>query len=706
MKKALSILLCLSILAGTFAICSFAADGVANESSDVFAPYSDNLITLWDFEGTGDEIWDDKATGGQSDDTLTPNNTTVEVVTDETTGATTTETLIIAENGVVTLKSGTNNGGYLSAVGANADVNSLQNKTLAFKIKTSDSMNPGKTKQVKVMEKANAAHVALQPQNADYTNCFHMRTRVDGSTMVTNKFSEYATHKGMYGEYRWLVMSYAYDAETGAYTESYYVSTVSNPSSDSDFMEVAVFSGTLSATDNATYLTSDKDFTIYTDGYALPLDLTVDEARIYDAVMTINTAGIMDYSDALVSYWDFNEQKTDSDGKAYYEDKANGVNSWYSDNLYVTNSGTTSMVTHNADGTVTCSTDSSNYGNLAAAGTYNTDLYSLKNKTIIMKVSGDEHDNGSSMPVLVSKDGTARFRIAIQNSKFYYGVVLKDKTSGNNAIANGWRDGTNATAAPIFNVNKDIYVIISMSYNEDGTWGVYLRQTSSTVLNPADENYFTTIIDETGTETIKGEGSSVDGASYLTSDADFILGNLATKRDLNWTFDEVRVYDFAMNDDDVFKALGASSYECSQIASYEKEVEGTATDLFDIRFTAAMSNSGVQNIGFDIAVAYGSNQKGDLSGECKYLLSTLNAREGSGLTKYEAEKDFGSKYLYALTISEIPQSLIEDGGSIVFTVTPYTVNENGEKIAVETVTVTVTYDASLDDPFVVTSAAA
>ena len=67
---------------------------------------------------------------------------------------------------------------------------------------------------------------------------------------------------------------------------------------------------------------------------------------------------------------------------------------------------------------------------------------------------------------------------------------------------------------------------------------------------------------------------------------------------------------------------------------------------------------------------------------------------GGGET-YSAEADYRSQYIMAVAVTGIPQSLLNNGGSIEFVVTPYCISADGtEKITVETQKITVTYDAA------------
>ena len=83
------------------------------------------------------------------------------------------------------------------------------------------------------------------------------------------------------------------------------------------------------------------------------------------------------------------------------------------------------------------------------------------------------------------------------------------------------------------------------------------------------------------------------------------------------------------------------------------------------------------------------------------VYNSINGNTDSGIREYSAQEDFSSNYIYALSIYNIPLSVISNNGTVEFEVAPYSV-VNGEKIFYNTVYMKITYDAqNAANPYVV-----
>ncbi|MBQ8140730.1 MAG: hypothetical protein IJ038_03435 [Clostridia bacterium] len=393
------------------------------------------------------------------------------------------------------------------------------------------------------------------------------------------------------------------------------------------------------------------------------------------------------YGDNLVTHWDFNSDNvtvSESDNKITVADVAEKGKS--SDALTSDANNDLSKLSYSAaDGCVTATTDSNKWGSLVASATYtdeneevqNGDLYSLRNKTLVFKYKKVlTSTSGSNSNVFVKK-GAALLAANHSNNVADFRIY----STGSSSIR------TKNTAKNVIPNDTVLYIMVSFGYDEVSHMVYAYVYTADESGENIERIYKSSVYTET---------------TSLESTEDFVIGHTAKNRRYDISYYDVRIYDSQI----VLEDKAEAHYYGAQTAGYTGEADGVETDLFDVRFIATMDDINAQEIGFNVAVKYGADEKGDFSGSCKYLMSTINASSVGGGLVSNTSDDLGGVYIFALTISEIPQSLIKDGGSVTFTVTPYTIDSNGNRPAAETVQVTVTYDASLADPFVVTSAAA
>lgn len=204
MKRTLAMLLTLALslpLAGAVAV---AADG------ETGTPKADHekLVTHWDFEGEGEEIWSDKAQGGKSSDTLEAHGS------------------IVTSGGIAYIPADKNT--YLSAPGGeDTDLSSFSRATVLMRVRLENEGNRGGV----------AAFVSKQSAfewTLDINDLSNLRARVNNA-----KTNAGGTVKAGMKEFRYYAMVYDYNAETGKFTATAYQSNTPTPAGAADFSVVS-----------------------------------------------------------------------------------------------------------------------------------------------------------------------------------------------------------------------------------------------------------------------------------------------------------------------------------------------------------------------------------------------------------------------------------------------------------------------------------
>ncbi len=87
---------------------------------------------------------------------------------------------------------------------------------------------------------------------------------------------------------------------------------------------------------------------------------------------------------------------------------------------------------------------------------------------------------------------------------------------------------------------------------------------------------------------------------------------------------------------------------------------------YDVRFAATVDTLEYSNLGFLITATYGNGMTRVLDSDCKKVYTALSATV-NGETQIETAEKYEGQYIYALTVTGIPESL----ETVTFTVTPY-----------------------------------
>lgn len=249
---------------------------VDNSDSDTITDgVASNLITWWDFDGN-DKLAD-KAVFGNSTDDMT-----------------------IPEGGDVRLENGTARvsykaGSYLWAEGSNADLKSLQNKTIVMKFKYDNNDADGNaitgTESSTFIFKSNA----YRYQFAEKDSKFSIKTQSLNGTVTKNITSTTKTgFNPVDGSFHYLIISISY--VDGTLIEDYYYSTTSAPSKTGDYMHLGHFEHIQDEAGNSlgdvatVTTTSDVFFGKTKTSEVSGADIIYDDVKIYGKAMTIDEA--------------------------------------------------------------------------------------------------------------------------------------------------------------------------------------------------------------------------------------------------------------------------------------------------------------------------------------------------------------------------------------------------------------------------------
>ena len=225
--------------------------------------YHSSLITHWDFEGEGAEIYADKATSGTSDDTLTA-----------------TGDSIVVNDGVAYISDTVGN--YLSATGTeDTDLYDFKNKTVVVKAALVNHAD-GRSVVAGFISKESAFAYFLG--NDSSGNVSNMLIRVN------NKNNVLVGEATVMEEFRVFAMVMEYDEAANTLTAKYYMSTKEVPESAADFQ--LMVEQTVEITTEYTVVTSDKDLILgrrydHTDA-ARNLRSYFDDVKVYSDVLTLD----------------------------------------------------------------------------------------------------------------------------------------------------------------------------------------------------------------------------------------------------------------------------------------------------------------------------------------------------------------------------------------------------------------------------------
>lgn len=498
MKKLVTALLAVAMLLSLGAVI-FAADSQPSYT----------LVTHWDFEG--DTPYADKATSGSTSDTLTPGSNNITV-----------------SDGIVTIP---DLAGGLSASGdQGTDLYSFKNKTILIKAKTVRE-NGGMVTALFSKQEL----IAYMENHGEMKGGIKYHTssagkNVNGDVQVTNL------------GYRMYALTVAYDEVSGATTFDAYISNSEIPNSADDFVKIIESTTDVDVNPDQAgkvYIGERWDRLDKTEG----VDTYVDEVKIFDGVLTAEQLAAESPktkakgSYTLVSHWDF-------EGDTPYADKATSGNA----------------ETLNATGNVTVTNgvayipDGENY--LSASGAQGTDLYSFKNKTVLIKA--DMQRNPPNMVAcLFSK--TNLFGYMCENAKT---GTLRYNTDAN--------EGKNVKGEVVVCNNGYRMYAITIAYDETAkttTFDLYM----SKVEVPTSAADFEKIITQTVANDVTPE-----------KDGDFLLGkrwdHLTQMRYIENYIDDVKVFDGVLTPEQMVAESPTSVIGDSTGDNTGADTDGEATD--------------------------------------------------------------------------------------------------------------------------------
>lgn len=168
----------------------------------------EKLVTHWNFEGEGDEVWQDKAAGGRSQDTLTPHGE------------------IVVQDGIAYIPAAKNT--YLSAPGGEGtDLASFSRATVLMRVRMENEGNRGGV--AAFVSKQGAFEWAL-----DVSDLSNLRARVNNA-----KTDAGGTVPAGMKEFRYYAVTFDYNAADGSFTATAYQSDTPNPTGAGDFCVVS-----------------------------------------------------------------------------------------------------------------------------------------------------------------------------------------------------------------------------------------------------------------------------------------------------------------------------------------------------------------------------------------------------------------------------------------------------------------------------------
>lgn len=169
-------------------------------------------------------------------------------------------------------------------------------------------------------------------------------------------------------------------------------------------------------------------------------------------------------------------------------------------------------------------------------------------------------------------------------------------------------------------------------------------------------------------------------------------------------FDDIKVYNGILNASDLADVSRPPMFVGAQIAAGKEGAVNTQDNTFAIRFVGAVGSNSTTSIsldelGFKIEAKYTDPTLGEttktLSDKVGRVYTSIIADTSNGIERMEARTLSNTPFLYTLSIIDIPDGLITNGNSIVFTVTPYSIADGAtEEDLGFSYTVTVTYDDS------------
>jgi len=364
----------------------------------------------------------------------------------------------------------------------------------------------------------------------------------------------------------------------------------------------------------------------------------------------------------LVTHWDF-------EGENPYADKATRGTA-----EALTETGT--VVTEN--GVAYIESDGKNY---LGTGTVaeNSDLYSFANKTIIMRAKMDKNP-----PTLyagfIGKQNV--FSCAVRDT--LKGAIYSYTASGNfsNTDSSSSDFGTTSleTNANCQEAEYRVYAITFL-YSEANN-NVTIKLYKSSVEVPTSASDFVEYV-------------SKPGAQYA-NEGEFIIGRHTghttntNNRNLSTWVDDVKIFDGVLTAEQMVKESAVPTFQGSQTA-IGGDVN-TSDDNFAIRFVGSTGSKDVAELGFKWSAKDGNGNelKTERFSKVQHVYNKITGNTELGLKEYTCYGDFHSAYIYAYAVTDIPLSLLDNGGTVVFTVTPYSVaKEETDKIEGKTFDVTV-----------------
>lgn len=248
-------------------------------------------------------------------------------------------------------------------------------------------------------------------------------------------------------------------------------------------------------------------------------------ASIFSTTM-ISAADASTYANNLVTLYDF-----EGDATTALNDKSTVGET--DDTLTIGNADNVAI----ANGAVTLTAGTENMGYLGAAAGEGTDLYSLQNKTVMVKLKTSAEREANKQALVIQKDQAAQFALQAPNATPANCMHARTFVSGSTKVAN------TATTVATHDDMLESYRWLVMSYSFDSTTLAYEENYyMSNTDNPSSASDFTKIL------TVSGTLTATDAATtYLTSASNFNIGKgaIAGGR-LSLTIDEVRVYDVAI----------------------------------------------------------------------------------------------------------------------------------------------------------------
>lgn len=256
MKKFLIVLLMITLLLQTGAMMSAGATETQG--------YHSSLITHWDFEGSSTTVYQDKASGGLSADTLTVHGSDLKV-----------------ENGVAYIPNTA--GTYLSASGAaGTDLADFKDATVVFKAALVNHKD-GRAGVAAFASKGGAFAYVLA--NEESNNTVTRYVRVNG---VNNTLQ--STGAVTMNEFRIFVISFDYDETAKELKVNYYMSTKEVPESGADFNRLMDEQVLAVTNTEAPVVESEDDFILGRRQDHLSKDRKLisyfDDVKIYSEVLT------------------------------------------------------------------------------------------------------------------------------------------------------------------------------------------------------------------------------------------------------------------------------------------------------------------------------------------------------------------------------------------------------------------------------------